>query len=240
MEKEKYFNFVKKNSNKAEIYIYGYIMSEDFRDDQDTSAISFKKELDGLGNVKEIELHVNSGGGMVFEAAAIYNMLKRHPATITAYIDGLAASAASMIVMAASKVYMPENGFIMIHNAWSAASGDHREMTKQADVLRQLTEILKVAYIEKGLNISKEELTRLMDEETWLDCRTAIGFGFADEMIRPVNAAASIDRNLLNQYQNVPDDLERKLASENPVDKKQNNLVANPLVKAFLNMKGEN
>lgn len=220
MKNEKYFNVVKKSNKKAEIYIYGYIFSEPFRDEDETSAISFKKELDELGDMKQIDLHINSGGGMVFEGLAIYNMLKRHKATISVYIDGLAASAASVIAMAGDTIYMPENSFLMIHNALVTKTGNHHELRKEADILEKLTESLKTAYMDKGLNISKEELTRLLDEETWLDAKKAIGFGFADEMLQPMRATASIDKSILNRYQNVPVDLESKLNQGKPELKK--------------------
>ena len=235
LTKEKYFNMAKKSNEKAEIFIYGYIFSEPFRMEDETSAISFKKELDALGDVKQIDIHINSGGGMVFEGLAIYNMLKRHKSTINVYIDGLAASAASVIAMAGDTVYMPENSFLMIHNALVTTTGNHHDLRKEADTLENLTESLKTAYMDKGIIVSKEELTRLMDEETWLDAKKAIGLGFADEMLQPMKAVASIDKDILNKYQNVPVDLEAKLNSGPKVEEKKKNKL-NAAARAFLNL----
>src|SRR5690554_6371861 len=94
--------------NEADIFIYGEITSDEW-DETDTSASSFKKELDELGDVSAINLYVNSRGGSLFEGIAIYNMLNRHNAKVHAYVDGLATSFASVLIMAADKIYMPAN-----------------------------------------------------------------------------------------------------------------------------------
>ncbi len=214
MNDNKYFNMVKNSSTNAEIFIYGDIYSETYRGESDTSAISFKKELDALGDVKQIDLHINSGGGDVFESYAIYNMLKRHKATIDVYIDGLAASGASVIAMVGKTIHMPENSYLMIHNAWTVASGDYRDLEKSAKVVKNITENLRTAYMTRKLTITESKVTEMMNDETWIAAKQAISLGFADNLLAPSSAAASIDTNILNKYKNVPGTLKQTASAK--------------------------
>ena len=95
----------------------------------------FANELKEIGNVRQINLHIHSPGGDVFDGIAIYNLLKNHPANKTVYIDGLAASMASVIAMAGDEVIMPENAMLMIHKPWGIQGGDAEELRKYADLL---------------------------------------------------------------------------------------------------------
>ena len=207
MKEKTYFSMKKNTSAKAEIFIYGEISSESYRGESDTSAVSFKHELDALGDVKQIDLHINSGGGNVFEAYAIYNMLLRHKATIEVYVDGLAASAASLIAMAGKTIHMPENSYLMIHNAWVVAAGDYRELEKSAKVLKNITDNFRTAYLTRNLTIAESKVTEMMNDETWIAAKSAIALGFADNLLAPSSAAASVDTSILNNYRNVPGDL---------------------------------
>lgn len=213
MKEKTYFSMVKNTSVKAEIFIYGEISSESYRGESDTSAVSFKQELDDLGDVKQIDLHINSGGGNVFEAYAIYNMLLRHKATIDVYVDGLAASAASLIAMAGKTIHMPENSYLMIHNAWVVAAGDYRELEKSAKVLKNITDNFRTAYLTRKLTITESKVTEMMNDETWIAAKQAISLGFADNLLQPSSAAASIDTSILNNYRNVPSVLMQGVAA---------------------------
>ena len=213
MKEKTYFSMVKNTSAKAEIFIYGEISSESYRGESDTSAVSFKQELDALGDVKQIDLHINSGGGNVFEAYAIYNMLLRHKATIDVYVDGLAASAASLIAMAGKTIHMPENSYLMIHNAWVVAAGDYRELEKSAKVLKNITDNFRTAYLTRKLTITESKVTEMMNDETWIAAKQAISLGFADNLLQPSSAAASIDTSILNKYRNVPSVLMQGVAA---------------------------
>src|SRR5699024_3923674 len=106
-KKKTYFQMKKKAENKGEIYIYGDIVSNKW-DDTDVTAVDFKKELDQLDNVSEIDVHINSAGGNVFEGHAIYNMLKMHKAKVNIYVDALAASIASVIAMSGDTIFRSE------------------------------------------------------------------------------------------------------------------------------------
>lgn len=219
MKKGHYFKMQQIDEAKAEIFIYGDIVPEDWRwTDTETSAVSFRDALAELGDVAEIDLRINSGGGNVFEAVAIYNMIKRHSARVTAHIDGLAASAASVIAMAADVVKMPSNSMLMIHNAWAGFSGDHNQIRKFADTLEKINETVKQSYLDKNTSIDAAELSRLMDEETWLSASEALEMGLADEVITAVQVAASITKEQVARYENAPAALTED-PEDNPDDK---------------------
>lgn len=206
MTKGKYFTMAKTDGKKARIDIYGDIVSENWRWEADeTSAVSFRNALNDLGEVGELDLHINSGGGDVFEAVAIFNMIKRHKARVNVHIDGLAASAASVIAMAGDNIHMPANSMLMIHNAWSGFMGNHHELRAFADTLEKINNSsVKQAYIEKNPEINVEELSALMDKETWLSATEAFELGLIDEVTGVVQVAASITSEQLERYENTP------------------------------------
>ena len=138
----------------------------------------------------------------MFDGNAIYNMLKQHPAKVTAYVDGLAASMASVIVMAADHVVMPENALMMIHNPWSMSVGDADALRKDADLLDKVKTTLLLAYGRSMM--TDQEISQMMDDETWLTGAEAVEMGFADELVAEVAMAASANFNLVNKFQHTP------------------------------------
>ncbi|WP_404336421.1 head maturation protease, ClpP-related [Planococcus rifietoensis] len=213
MVKNKYFNVIKKSEKKAEIHIFGDIISEEYRfDDADTSAVSFKKELDALGDVNEIEVHINSGGGFVFEGLAVHNMLKSHKAKIKVYIEGLAGSISSVIAMAGDEIYMASNSLLMIHNATGVFVGDYRDMEKAAQTLRTINSTVSNSYLSRDLTVTEAKLQKMMDDETWMDADTALHYGFADYKTEALQVAASVSNEALARYRNAPDDLFKRTA----------------------------
>lgn len=159
--------------------ISGTIAEESWFDDDITPAI-FANELNaGSGPVT---IWLNSPGGDVVAAAQIYNMLIDYPGTVTVNIDGIAASAASVIAMAATKVAMSPVSMLMIHNPATMAVGDKDELARAMNMLDSVKESILNAYQEKT-NLSRAKLSKLMDAETWMDARAAIDMGFADELL---------------------------------------------------------
>src|SRR5699024_6159571 len=139
MTKNKYWEMkMSADGNPGDIFIYGDIESYKFVD-EDTTATSFKNDLDNLGNVSDINLYINSPGGNVFEGLAIHNMLKRHKAKVTVNVDALAASISSVIAMAGDVIRMPSNSMMMIHNALAGMVGNAEELRKMADDLERIT-----------------------------------------------------------------------------------------------------
>lgn len=189
----------------GDIYIYGRIVGYRWNDD-DVTAKSFKDDLDALGDIDTLNLYVNSSGGSVFTAQTIYSILKRHSAVKNAYVDGLAASAASFLIMAADKIHIPKNATMMIHKPMTYAFGNSTELRKEADVLDKVEVGMIAAYMSHiGDTITEEKLKELLDAESWLTAQECVDYGLADELIEEKNVAACIDSDLIARYKNVPE-----------------------------------
>lgn len=210
--------------SSADVFIFGEVVTSGYEwDDIDTSATSFKKDLDALGDLSTINLHLNSPGGSVFDGVAISSMLKQHKATVNVYIDGIAASIASVIAMAGDTIFMPSNSMMMVHNPLTLVWGNAQEMRKQADVLDKISESMKLSYLERaGEKLDKETLDNLMDNETWLSAHEAVSYGLADEVIASNQVAASVSDELFAKYHNVPSALKAQNTGKSSETKKEN------------------
>lgn len=162
--------------NAASITIYGDITSWPWIA-SDVSAYLLSKQIDEI-EADEIDVYINSYGGEVSEGLAIYNALKRHKAQVTTHCDGFACSAASVIFMAGDERIMGEASLLMIHNAWTSASGNAEELRKAADDLETISEAAANAYRGK-LTIDDAELEELLASETWIPPSEALRMGFA-------------------------------------------------------------
>lgn len=175
------------------------------------TAQQFAKDLKALGNnLKQINLHIHSPGGDVFDGIAIYNLLKNHPANKTVYIDGLAASMASVIAMAGDEIVMPENAMMMIHKPWGIQGGDADDMRKYADLLDKVESTLIMAYVAKT-GKSETDLAEMLKEETWLTGKECVEQGFADKLADPLVAMASIQSKKLEDYTKMPNEIKAML-----------------------------
>lgn len=172
-----YSLFVNQSAREADIDIYGDITSWPWFDG-DMSAYNLSQRLSELDDVDVINVNINSYGGEVAEGLAIYNALRRHHAAVRTRVDGFACSIASVIFMAGDERVINEASLLMIHNAWTLASGNAAELRKQADDLETITNASKAAYLSR-VSITEEELTGLMDAESWIDPETALADGFA-------------------------------------------------------------
>ncbi|MDW0618190.1 ATP-dependent Clp protease proteolytic subunit [Mannheimia haemolytica] len=200
-----WFNIQAKANDTAEISIFDEIGF------WGVTAQQFAKDLKALGNnLKQINLHIHSPGGDVFDGIAIYNLLKNHPANKTVYIDGIAASMASVIAMAGSEIIMPENAMMMIHKPWGIQGGDADDMRKYADLLDKVESTLVTAYSSKT-GKSTDELAEMLKEETWLNARECIELGFADKLANPLVAMASIQSKKLEDYTKMPETIKNML-----------------------------
>lgn len=178
---------IENKADKAEIWIYEQI-GEDFWSGGGVTAKDFQKELSEIKAAK-IDLHINSPGGQVFEGVAIYNMLKQHRATITTYIDGIAASIASVIALAGDRVVMAANALFMMHNPSGIVMGTATDMRKTADVLDKVRDTLLTVYTSKSTR-SEKDIVDLLEAETWMNAEEAIEAGFADEIGGEMDLAA--------------------------------------------------
>lgn len=177
-----YYNLlVDDEHKKAKIDIYGDITSYPWVD-SDVDAYSLSKELEQLADMNEIEIHINSYGGEVAEGLAIYNSLKNHKAKITTITDGFACSIASVIFMAGDERIMNNASLLMIHNAWTFASGNANDMKKAAEDLEKITQASVEAY-KSVATISEDEIKELMDNESWISSAEAMQYGFATQIM---------------------------------------------------------
>lgn len=174
--KAKYYQ-IAKTGKQAEIYIFGDITSWEYLE-SDVSSYALARELQGMQDVDEITVYINSYGGEVAEATAIYNQLKNNPAKVTTVCSGFACSAASVIFMAGRERIMNKASRLMIHNAMVSARGNAEELRKAAEDLDSINELSITAYMDR-VTISEEALRELMDRETWIKPEDAVAMGFA-------------------------------------------------------------
>lgn len=171
-----------------QLYIYGYVEPDMYdwfgeRIESETSANHFREALAEYADAREIEIYINSLGGSVMEGTAIYNQLRRHPAHKTVYVDGFAASIASVIAMAGDEVIMPANTLMMIHNMTWIAWGNPAQLRKSAEDLQIINDTGREAYLSKaGDKLTPERLAEMMDAETWLPARECVELGLADRL----------------------------------------------------------
>jgi len=177
---KKFWNWARDADDGSRVlYLDGAIAEESWFDDDITPA-AFKAELTGgSGNVT---IWLNSPGGDCIAASQIYAMLMDYPGSITVKIDGIAASAASVVAMAGTTVLMAPTALMMVHNPLTVAIGDSEEMQKAIDMLSEVKESIINAYeIKSGL--SRARLSHLMDAETWMNANRAMELGFCDGLL---------------------------------------------------------
>ena len=185
---------------KARVDIFGEIGWE-------VSGSQFLKELRGLGDVEEIDLRIHSGGGSVLDGWAVANGILNHPAKVTARVEGLAASMASVIALAADVVVMPENAYLMIHDVSAGAWGGSDELRSVADLVDKLGDDI-VNFYAKRSELPVDEVREMMAAETWMNGAEALEKGFAHEVLEPVQAAAVAQGvSLENRFKNAPEEL---------------------------------
>ncbi len=208
VNQKSWFRMQAKEDQTADIYIYDEIGGWGI------SARRFTEDLISLGNLSHINLHIHSPGGEVFDGIAIYNQLKNHSATITVYIDGLAASMASVIAMVGDTVIMPKNAMMMIHKPWGVSWGDANDMREYADLLDKLENVLIPAYVAKT-GKTTEEITAMLEQETWLDGDECVEHGFADKVIEPVKAMASLTSKRIEEFSSMPSAIKNQIKPKN-------------------------
>ena len=175
--------------NERVLFLNGTIAEESWFDDDVTPAL-FREELNaGTGN---ITVWINSPGGDCVAAAQIYNMLMDYKGDVMVKIDGIAASAASVIAMAGTKVLMSPVSMMMIHNPATIAFGDTAEMQKAINMLAEVKESIMNAY-EIKTGMSRTKISHLMDAETWMDAHKAVELGFADDVLQRADASEGKD-----------------------------------------------
>lgn len=184
----RFWNWVRNSDESRTLYLDGVIAEESWFDD-DITPKAFKDDL--LSGEGDITVWINSPGGDCVAAAQIYNMLMDYKGSVTVKIDGIAASAASVIAMAGTSVLMSPAALMMVHNPLTMAIGDSEEMKKAIAMLDEVKESIINAYeIKTGL--SRARISHLMDAETWLSAHKAVELGFADDILFKASESETI------------------------------------------------
>ena len=204
---KKFWNWVRDSDEGRTLYLNGVISEETWWGDEVTPKL-FKDEL--LAGTGDITVWINSPGGDVFAAAQIYNMLMDYTGKVTVKIDGLAASAASVIAMAGGDVYMSPVSMIMIHNPSTIAIGDSEEMLRAKALLDEVKESIINAY-ELKTGLSRTKLSHLMDAESWMNANKAIELGFADKIMFMESETPDLTDSLIFSRMAVTNSLISKL-----------------------------
>lgn len=205
------------------LFLNGTIADESWFDDDVTPQL-FKDELEE--NIGDITVWINSYGGDCVAAARIYNMLKEHKGKVTVKIDGIAASAASVIAMAGSKVMMSPVSMMMIHNPSTFVFGDKNQMKQVINMLDEVKESIINAY-EIRTKIPRNKIATLMDNETWMNANKAIELGFADEITKRWDIQNLAQLNISESFSQVKimNSLIEKMAQKCKIEKKNVNTV---------------
>lgn len=209
--------------DKADLYLLGDIVSDSWQSywyDEDKCPQDISDFLKDIENTKDINIYINSGGGSVHAGIAIYNMLKRHKGFKTVYVDGIAASIASVIAMAGDKIVIPSNAQLMIHKPSSWGSGDAESFRKLADILDTCQESITSIYMDNiKEGITKEQITDMINVETWFTGSEAANYFNIEVDEQSEIVACSSD--FYNKYKNIPNTI------KDSIDKNKNDSVEN-------------
>ncbi len=194
-----WYSMVAAGDDRAEIHIYDQIGADWLG--EGITAKSFIEDLQQYRD-RELDVHINSPGGAVFEGVAIYNALARHEPRVDVSIDGMALSIASVIAMAGDHIRIAENGLMMIHDPWTQAVGNAADFRREADTLDKVAAGMVSSY-QTRTGLDREQIAGLMAAETWLSPAEAKDYGFVDEISAPLRMAASFDLSAFH-YRHTP------------------------------------
>lgn len=226
---KKYLQFEKTDEQNTNLYIYGDIRKQDlidkwFGDDETrVDAFSFKEALENV-DTPNLTVRINSYGGSVSEGLAIYGLLSDFKGNLRTIVDGFACSAASIIFMAGQERIVPENGLLMIHNAWSYVEGDSNAMKKAAEDLEKITQPSVNIYVSKT-GLSEKEVKKMMDEERWITSQEAFDMGFSTAQVKKDDAQQALEANYMfnlvlklkekdKEIENLKKEIEEKTPNE--------------------------
>lgn len=206
---KKFWNWVKNEDSSRTLRLDGAIAEESWLGDEVTPK-QFRSEL--FSAEGDVTIFINSPGGDVFAASQIYTMLMEYKGHVTVKVDGIAASAASVIAMAGGEVYMSPTSMLMLHNPMTIAWGNVSEMQKAIDMLDEVKESIINAYELKS-GLSRSRISHLMDAETWLNARKAVELGFADAVLyaKETESPPGTEDGLIFSRQAVTNSILKKL-----------------------------
>lgn len=220
---EAFWHIKNQEGAEPEIELYGYISEYSWWDDDITPAM-FKDDLNKAGQGGPVTVRINSGGGDVFAASVMRSILVEYPGKVTVRVDGLAASAATVVATAGDVVRMQDTAYWMIHDPIGLAWGNIEELKQMLDTLKTVKNGILDAY-QTRTGMNREKLSKMMTDETWFSASEAKEVGFIDEVIgekAPKAVESVMDRaailNSLRNYRNVPEGLLGELSPEIPVE----------------------
>lgn len=221
----KFYNFIS-NNNKSELYLYGAIVSEKWSED-DVDFKDFKTAIDKITDNSTLEVYVNSPGGEVFVTQSIISLLKRAKATknitLNCYIDGLGASCASWLPMLADNLYIYNGSILMLHKPLSMVWGNANEMRKEIELLDKIenSEMIPMYMSKAKETLTEDILKDMLSEETWLTSDEIENYFNVTRLEDDKKMVASVDKELFDQYKNVPESLKNTLKdTKEEVDQK--------------------
>lgn len=230
---DKFLNFKKVNESETELYVYGDIRKKNWIDrwfgegEDVTEAFSLKDALASV-DTPNLTVRINSYGGSVSEGLAIYSLLSEFKGHLKTIVDGFACSAASVIFMAGNERVVPENGLLMIHNAWTEARGDSNAMKKVAEDLEKITQPSVNIYVNKT-GLSEEKVKEMMDREEWITSQEAYELGFSTTQVKKDNTMQSLEADYV--FNLVMKNKEMQSKIEELVKEKTENLLKEKLEK---------
>jgi len=227
--KKKFYEFKNISSSSADLFIYGEIVQEKTVDwwtgeesDTDVGLMDFKEQLDNIGNVKTLNLYINSPGGDVFTASSMISMLNRvkdKGTKIEAYVDGLSASASSFLMMVADNVNLYKNSTVMVHKPMSIAIGNAFDMQRTIDALNKIEDSVMMPMYMSKAKASEKEIKALIDEETWLNAKDMDKYFNVTLLDTEKVAVANIKSDLFKNYKHVPEYIKNSLENEEKEEK---------------------
>ena len=209
----KFWNWVRNDNDERILMLNGEISDQTWFGDEVTPK-EFRNELNSCKG--KVTVWINSPGGDCFAAAQIYNMLMEYPGCVDVHIDGIAASAASVIAMAGNHVAISPVGMMMIHNPATVSIGDEREMQKAIDMLSEVKESIINAY-ELKTGLSREQLSNMMNAESWFNAKKAVELGFADSILYDTDEDDEPEAMIFSRVA-VTNSFLNKLKAEKPVE----------------------
>ena len=233
---DKFLNFKKVSEFETELYIYGDIRKKNIVEkwldlgEDVTEAYSLKDALNSV-DTPNLTVRINSYGGSVSEGLAIYSLLSEFKGHVKTIVDGFACSAASVIFMAGDERVVPENGLLMIHNAWTEVRGDSNAMKKVAEDLEKITQPSVNIYVNKT-GLSEKKVKEMMDSEEWITSKEAYELGFSTTQVKK-DSMQSLEADFVFNLVMKNKELQKKL-SENAT---QNNIVKEDAWASFFNTK---
>lgn len=241
---DKFLNFRKVNESETELFVYGDIRKKDIIDkwfgtgEDATDAFSLKDALAAV-DTPNLTVRINSYGGSVSGGLAIYSLLSEFKGHLKTIVDGFACSAASVIFMAGKERVVPENGLLMIHNAWTEARGDSNTMKKVAEDLEKITQPSVNIYVNKT-GLSEEKVKEMMDREEWITSKEAYELGFSTTQVRKdsmQSLEADFVFNLVMKNKELQNDVKEKNERIEKMEKENLKLIKEDAWASFFNTK---